>query len=81
MNGIILDPVVGDFIEARFTNSYNYFVFEAQIVKVNRSSVSVKAVKDTVNGWPAGKVFSVPLIGNPRHSVNNGIFRRKEAEV
>lgn len=68
---------VGDVVEARWTNCYEYYRVAAVIVRVNRKSVRVRLLR-AQSGYPEGWEIPIPrfdpLNGNNRWSVNNGVF-------
>lgn len=69
----------GDVVEARFTNSGNYYRFRAKILRVNKSSYSVQPLEPVYPGEDSTKRkfnISKPSFGShSRWSVNNGVFK------
>ncbi|HEV8713754.1 MAG TPA: hypothetical protein VGX03_13120 [Candidatus Binatia bacterium] len=75
--------VPGAVVEARWTNSYNFFVAPAEVVRVNRASLRVRLLRVVkVPGWseyPAGHGIILPRVWtNERWSANNGAFPNRE---
>jgi len=67
---------VGDTVEARFTNCYDYYAFKAVVTKVNDKTVRVRSLEP---GKPYEKddpnrEFIIYRFLNGKWSVNNGIF-------
>jgi hypothetical protein len=69
---------VGQMIEARWTACHGYFTGQAEVVRVNRTSVRVRLLHDVGDGaYAAGREVVLPLpfrSGANRWSFNNGAF-------
>jgi len=61
---------VGMVVEARWTNSHNYYAEPAEVVRVNRSSVRVRVL----DGYLKGREIPLPLIFANGWSQSNGSF-------
>lgn len=75
---------LGDPVEIRWTNSYNFFRANALVKKINTSSLLAElTVPVHFPGgnyvYPIGHVIKVPrLTLNSKWSVNNGVFQREK---
>jgi hypothetical protein len=64
---------VGQVVQARWTNSFNSYACNAEVVKVNAKSLRVSLL--TVHGpYLAGHVIVLPKIYANTWSANNGAF-------
>lgn len=73
--------VPGQVVEARWTNSFNYYRALASVVRVNKASVRVKLTQPVMYGstYPAGRELVMPRgfnfsSGTAKWSANNGVF-------
>jgi hypothetical protein len=68
----------GQQVEARWTNSFRYYIGSAEVVRLNRASVRVRLLEAIgENSYPRGHVLVLPLpflSGVDRWSHSNGVF-------
>ena len=74
---------IGDLVEARFTNNFNYYHFTGRITKINRMSMRVATIQNNIpyRDDHAGKQFVFPRYLANIWSRNNGIFPIKYKSI
>ena len=69
----------GDVVEVRWTSCYSYYAAQAEVVSVNKSSISCKLLENVNTwrgqlGWAEGQRLSFPRFPGKKWSANNGVF-------